>query len=376
MTREVPAPRFLNRPLALLPAYRSLVLYPDDTGSRTSKTGQGAGLVGGVAVIPVSGCLVHGAGYGFSGMAETPYATIRSAFAAALDADDVDAIALHIDSPGGEVSGCADLADAIYAARGIKPVHAIVDDLAASAAYWIASAADRIVLSRTGMVGSIGVIAFHTDITRALDSAGITVTTLQYGARKSDGAPTTPMTSAARQRMQADIDTMGDLFVATVARNRGIRARDVRGFEAGTFLGRDAVRAGLADAVMSPDEGFLELMDAATERPAARSPARAAQRPDTPKTAKKKVSTMAATNDFAHLRQPAERLARAKKAGKPSLGQQVRELQAKLNGEPIPTATIDPGPEQPRREQPKRRRDGTSALGDQVAALQKKFGVA
>ena len=349
MMREVPAPRFLNRPLALLPSYRSLILYPDDTGSRTSSTGQSAGLVGNIAVISVSGCLVHGDGYGFSGMAETPYAVIRSAFAAALDADDVDAIALHIDSPGGEVSGCADLADAIYAARGIKPVHAIVDDLAASAAYWIASAADRIVLSRTGMVGSVGVIAFHTDITRALDAAGVKVTTLQYGARKSDGAPTTPLTSAAQKRMQADIDSLGDLFTQTVARNRGMRARDIRAFEAGTFLGRDAVRAGLADAVMSPDEAFLELMDAATERPAARSSARAAQRRDTPKATKKKASIMAVTSDFAHLRQTAERPASARKAGKPSLGQQIRELQAKLNGEPVPTAAIDAGPEQPRR---------------------------
>ena len=364
MTREVPAPRFLNRPLALLPSYRSLILYPDDTGGRTSKTGQDAGLVGNIAVIPVAGCLVHGAGYGFSGMAETPYSAIRSAFAAALDANDVDAVALHIDSPGGEVSGCADLADAIYAARGIKPIHAIVDDLAASAAYWIASAADRIVVSRTGMVGSIGVIAFHADITRALDSAGITVTTLQYGARKSDGAPTTPMTSAARQRMQADIDSLGDLFTQTVARNRGIRARDVRGFEAGTFLGRDAVRAGLADVVLSPDEGFLQLMDAATERPAARSSTRAAQRRAAPK-ATKKAPTMAATNDFAHLRQPAERPARARKAGTPSLGQQVRELQAKMSGEPVPTAAIDPGPEQPRR---------VRLTGANMAATLKKLG--
>ena len=368
MTREVPAPRFLNRPLALLPSYRSLVLYPDDTGSRTTSSGQGAGLVGNIAVISVSGCLVHGAGYGFSGMAETPYAVIRSAFAAALDADDVDAIALHIDSPGGEVSGCADLADAIYAARGIKPVHAIVDDLAASAAYWIASAADRIVVSRTGMVGSIGVIAFHTDITRALDSAGITVTTLQYGARKSDGAATTPMTSAARQRMQADIDSLGDLFTQTVARNRGIRARDVRGFEAGTFLGRDAVRAGLADAVMSPDEGFLQLMDAATERPAARSTARAAQRRDTPKTAKKKASTMAATNDFTHLRAAAQHPAPATSTPKArTLGERHRAL-LRAKGETI-AEPVDALPEQPLR-----RKDAASSLGERVAKLHKRIG--
>lgn len=377
MTREVPAPRFLNRPLALLPNYRSLVLYPDDTGSRTSSTAQGAGLVGNVAVISVSGCLVHGASYGFSGMAETLYAKIGSAFAAALDADDVDAIVLHVDSPGGEVSSCADLADAIYAARGIKPIHAIVDDLAASAAYWLASAADRIVVSRTGMVGSVGVIAFHTDITRALDAAGVKITTLQFGARKSDGAPTTPLTSAAQKRMQADIDVMGKLFTQSVARSRGLRARDVRDFEAGTFLGRDAVRAGLADAVMSPDETFLELMDAATERPATRSAARAAQRRNTPGATRKKNPTMAAASDFAHLRPAAERTMPAKRrADALTFAGRVLAATAKVNGVPIPAAAFNPGPEQPKREQPKRRKDETSALGDQVAALQKKFGVA
>lgn len=362
MTREVPAPRFLNRPLALLPSYRSLVLYPDDTGNRTNSAGQSAGLVGGVSVIPITGCLVHGAGYGF-GWGETPYGAIRTAFAAALDDPDVAAIALHIDSPGGEVSGCADLADAIFAARGIKPVHAIVDDLAASAAYWIASAADRIVLSRTGTVGSVGVICFHTDISRALDSAGITVTTLQYGARKSDGALTTPMTTAARQRMQADIDSLGDLFTQTVARNRGIRARDVRGFEAGTFLGRDAVRAGLADAVMSPDEGFLELMDAATERPATRSPARAAHRHDTPKTIKKKVPTMAAANDFTHLRAAAQHSAPKAR----TLGERHRAL-LRAKGETI-AEPVDALPEQPLR-----RKGATSSLGERVAKLHKRIG--
>ncbi|MGI4943821.1 MAG: S49 family peptidase, partial [Janthinobacterium lividum] len=240
-----------------------------------------------------------------------------------------------------------------------------VDDLAASAAYWIASAADRIVVSRTGMVGSIGVIAFHTDITRALDSAGITVTTLQYGARKSDGAPTTPMTSAARQRMQADIDSLGDLFTQTVARNRGLRARDVRGFEAGTFLGRDAVRAGLADSVMSPDEAFLELMDAATERPAARPSARAAQRRDTPKALKKKVPTMATNSDFAHLRQGGERSSPARKASKPSLGQRVLAAAAKADGKPVPVAAAEAGPEQPRR---------IRITGADIVATMKKHG--
>lgn len=327
-TTASPAPRFLNRPLALLPSYRTLVLYPDDTG-RQASSGQRAGVVGSIAVIPVSGCLIHGASYGFRGMAETSYGAIRSAFVAALNADSVSGIALHIDSPGGEVAGCFDLADVIYAARGTKPIWAICDEMACSAAYALASAADRILVPRTGLVGSIGVIAFHTDITRALDDAGLKVTTLQFGARKSDGMPTTPITSAARQRMQAEVDSMGELFVATVARNRGLKARDVRATEAGTFLGSDALSAGLADAVASPDEAFLALMDAVTERPSARSAARAGQRRDTPKAIKKKVQTMAAPYDFTRLRPAAERQAPVKR-------------KAKKDGEPAPAPAASP----------------------------------
>lgn len=367
MTRDTPAARFLNHPLALLPSHRNLVLYPDDTGVRSGSGRQEAGLVGNIAVVPVLGCLVHGASFGFCGMAETPYAAIRSAFAEALDATDVSAIALHIDSPGGEVSGCFDLADAIYAARGIKPIWAICDEMACSAAYALASAADRILVPRTGVVGSIGVIAFHADVTRALDTAGIKVTTLQFGARKADGAPTTPMTNAARQRMQSDVDAMGELFVATVARNRGLRASDVRDTEAGTFLGRDAVRAGLADAVMAPDDAFLALMDAATERPAAGSSGRAAQRQGSSQ-ATKKVSAMPATRDFSHLRAAAQQLAPVTPKSKPrTLGERHRAL-LRARGENVPDP-IDAPPEQPAR------RKGTAPkLGERVAAIHKKIG--
>ena len=271
MPRDAPATRFLNRPMALLPSWRPAVLYPDDTPA-TEGRGPVVDLVGKVAIIPVSGILVHGA-YGF-GYGETTYASIRTALCAALADDSVSGIALHIDSPGGEVAGCADLADAIVAARGSKPMHAIVDEMACSAAFWLASACDRITVPRTGCVGSIGVVSFLCDITRALDGAGVTVTTLTFGARKAELAPTSKLTRAARDRAQADIDAMGELFVSAVARNRRLRAQAVRDTEAGTFLGCDAVRAGLADAVGSAEDAFLALMDAVAEQSPSRSSAR------------------------------------------------------------------------------------------------------
>lgn len=227
-------------------------------------------------MIPVCGVLVHGAAYGLGGIPETSYGSIRRALAAALADSSVTGIALYIDSPGGEVAGCADMADAIAAAQGAKPLHAIVGKMACSAAYWLASACNRVTVPRTGIVGSVGVLMLPTNVTGAPDRAGITITTIQYGERKTDTQPTTKLTKGARERLQAEVDQVGNLFTATVARNRDLRAQDVRALEAGTFLGPDPMQAGLADEVASTDDAFLTLMDAAAGRHQSR---RSAQRP-------------------------------------------------------------------------------------------------
>ncbi|MGI4939850.1 MAG: S49 family peptidase [Janthinobacterium lividum] len=304
-----------------------------------------------IAVIPVCGILVHGSGYGFSGMAETSYADIRRALAAAVDADDVSGIALYIDSPGGEVAGCADLGDIIYAARAVKPIHAICDEMACSAAYWLASACDRITVPRTGVLGSIGVLTLRTDMTGALDKAGIEVTTIQYGDRKTDSYPTTKLTASARDRLQADIDQLGDLFTRTVARNRGMKPQAVRDFQAGTFLGRDAVRAGLADDVASADVAFLALMDAATET---QTPRATATRPSARAASSTTTKGKTVGKDFSHLIHASGRQeVAAAEPPDPDAERKARIRQTvragyKARGE-TPPDVIDTGPEQPRR---------------------------
>lgn len=216
-----------------------------------------AGVGGGIAVVPVQGVLTHDecCWWGMTG-----YGEIRAMVAEAVASADVRAIVLHIDSPGGTVAGCFDLVDALVALRGTKPIWAIVDEMAASAAYAIASAADRILVPRTGLVGSIGVVAMHTDVSAMLDQAGIKVTTVQYGARKTDSYPTTPLSDEARVRMQAEVDAMGELFVAIVATNRKLDPDRVRATEAATFLGPQGVELGLADQVASADDAFLSLL--------------------------------------------------------------------------------------------------------------------
>lgn len=216
--------------------------------------------VAGVAIVPIQGTLVNRLGSlrPYSGM--TGYDGIRSNLMTALNDSGVRAIMFDIDSPGGEVSGCFDLADTIYAARKIKPIWAVLNDAAYSAAYAIASACDYITVPRTGGTGSVGVICMHVDMSRALERAGMAVTIIQYGDRKSDGSDTKPLSDPALARFQADVDAMGALFVETVARNRDMATAKVKATEAGTFLGAKGVSVGFADAVMAPDEAFRRLL--------------------------------------------------------------------------------------------------------------------
>jgi signal peptide peptidase SppA len=216
-------------------------------------------VVDGVAFVPVIGTLVQKLGsiHPYSGM--TGYDGIRAQIALALEDPDVRAIMLDIDSPGGEVAGCFDLADAIYAVRGEKPIWAVLNECAYSAAYAIASACDRITVPRTGGCGSIGVIALLVDMSKALSQAGIRVNILQFGARKADGNEFEPLPKEVRARFQADVDTLGKLFTSTVARNRGMRVADVVATQAGTYLGAAGVKSRLADAVMAPNSAFRAL---------------------------------------------------------------------------------------------------------------------
>lgn len=217
-------------------------------------------VVSGVAIIEICGTLVQRQ-MGlrpYSGM--TGYNAIRRNLLAALQNPEVRAIALDIDSPGGDCAGLFDLTDSIFAARGQKPIWAILDETAASAAYAIAAAADKITVPRTGYSGSIGVIVLHADLTRMLDKEGVTVTVIQYGARKADGYPVLPLSTEARQTLQADVNAIGELFVGSVARYRRVPAARVREQEARCFLGEAGRTAGLVDMVMAPDEAFAALV--------------------------------------------------------------------------------------------------------------------
>ncbi|RVU13156.1 S49 family peptidase [Methylobacterium oryzihabitans] len=204
----------------------------------------------GVLQIPVKGVLLANLSLAWGAYA-TGYVYIRRALERGLADPQVKGIALLCDSPGGEVAGNFDLVDAIFAARGTKPIRAFAHERAYSAAYSIASAADRIVVSRTGGVGSVGVVTSHTDASVALERAGLKVTFIFAGRHKVDGNPTEPLPDAVKARWQARIDELMDVFVATVARNRGMKAEAVRATEALTYTASQSIAAGLADEIGS-----------------------------------------------------------------------------------------------------------------------------
>lgn len=246
---------------AVIPDRGAFYLDDDDAGVRRDPYAErGYDLVGGIAVIPVTGTLVQKLGTlrPYSGM--TGYDGIRQNFFTALTDDAVRAIVFDIDSPGGECAGCFDLTDAIYNARGEKRIWSILDENACSAAYAIASAADHVTMPRSGIAGSIGVIVMLTDISKALSATGIQVTTVTYGARKADYHPEVPLAPEALERLQVQIDDLGELFVETVARNRGIDANAVRATEAAIFQGRQAIDVRLVDQIAAPDAAFRALL--------------------------------------------------------------------------------------------------------------------
>ena len=234
-------------------------LFGNDLAQRHQRNGsQPYAVVDGIAVIEIAGTLVHRGAWIGQSSGLTSYEGIVAQLQAALADPGVRGIALDIDSFGGEVAGAFDLADRIRAARAQKPVHAFVAEHALSAGYVLASQADRIILPRTGAVGSIGVVALHTDMSGALDQKGIAVTLIHAGAHKIDANPYQPLPDAVHDQMQRGLEVVRFLFAETVAAGRGDRLTQTAALatEAAVFRGADAIAAGLADDLADPVTAF------------------------------------------------------------------------------------------------------------------------
>ena len=213
----------------------------------------------GIAIIPILGTLVRRT-MGLEALSGlTSYAELSKQLAEAVADISVRAILLDIDSPGGEAGGVFDLADQIYAARQIKPVWAAANEEAYSAAYALAASAEKIYVSRTGGVGSIGVIAVHLDQSQADADEGLKYTSIFAGQHKNDYSQHDPLSDPARASLQTEVTRIYELFVSSVATGRRLDPDIIRKTEAALFFGDEAVGAGLADKLGTFDDALSDL---------------------------------------------------------------------------------------------------------------------
>ncbi|MEH2705219.1 signal peptide peptidase SppA [Bradyrhizobium elkanii] len=222
-----------------------------------------------IALVAVMGALTpRGSWYGSS------LSDIASQVARAADDQDVAGIVINVDSPGGTVSGTVEAASAVAAAAAKKPVVAIANTLAASAAYWIASQASELVMTPSADVGSIGAMIMHQDISGWLDQVGIKMTIVrsEQSPNKNEAHPFAPLSDEAKAYLQARANEAGADFVKAVASGRRVSQTKVREeFGQGRMVGaRDAVARGMADRIATLDQVIGVMLQQRSSRTSSR----------------------------------------------------------------------------------------------------------
>lgn len=224
----------------------------------------------GIAVIPIHGSLVKRSLGMEAASGLTSYGEIASMLDAALADPQVSGILLDIDSPGGEASGSFELARRVREVAAQKAVWAVANDAAYSAAYAIAASAQRLFVTETGGVGSIGVIALHVDQSVKDAKEGYHFTAITAGAHKNDYSPHEPLSDAAKTELQGEVDRLYSIFTDHVAAMRGLDLAAVRATEAGLYFGTNAVAQGLVDGVQTLDatlSQFHQFLNARNHSP-------------------------------------------------------------------------------------------------------------
>ena len=265
MTPSHPAlARLAGRPLAIAPRALDGLLATAFAPDWRPAPALPSGYVltdGGIAVVPVLGPLVTRGDWLTALLGATDYAEIGSTVEAAFADPSARAVLLELDSPGGEVGGLFDLVDRLATLRDAaqKPFWAVASESALSAAYAIASVAERHYLSRTAEVGSVGVVAIHVDESAADAMAGHKWTLIHAGARKVDGNAHEPLSGAAFADIQGDVDALHAELVTLVARNRKLAPDAVRATEAAIYRGKRGIEAGFADRLGTLDQALADL---------------------------------------------------------------------------------------------------------------------
>lgn len=229
---------------------------------------------GGIAIISVVGSLVNRGAWVGANSGLTSYEGIQHQLKVAAGAAEVRSIVLDVASPGGEAIGAFETAEMVRNVNATKPVVALVNGMACSAAYAIASGAGEIVTVESGVSGSIGVVTLHFDASGMLAKDGVKATLIYAGSHKVDGNPFGPLPDAVRSDLQARVDSIYSAFTTTVAKGRGGRLTEAkaRATEARIFRGQDAVAAGLADRVGTFDQVLAQLRGARPATPSTTTP--------------------------------------------------------------------------------------------------------
>lgn len=215
----------------------------------------GYSTVGRVGIVQIFGTIMNRA----DSVEECSGAVSAEKIGAAIDAAVADPgvrkILLQIDSPGGSVYGVQELAAKIRTAGASKPITAIADPVAASAAYWLASQAKEVFLTPSGMAGSIGAIMEHVDESAANEAEGLVTTLITAGEFKAEGHPGSPLGDDAKANMQTIVNSYYDAFVGDVAKGRGVSVAKVKAdFGKGRMMTAEAAKgAGLVDGIRTLD---------------------------------------------------------------------------------------------------------------------------
>jgi len=215
---------------------------------------------GAIAVVPVRGVIIPRANIFEAVGWATSVDTIVALTRAAVQDPNVKAVVQVYDSPGGSAFGVPEGFEQLFDLRGETPIVAVAEHLMASAAYWLASAADEIVAAPSALTGSVGAFMLHVDFSKMLEAEGIVPTFIHAGKYKVEGNSYEPLSDEARDFLQSEVDEVYRQFTADVARGRGVQASAVRGesFGQGRVLNSTAAKAaGMIDQVRTLRETLI-----------------------------------------------------------------------------------------------------------------------
>lgn len=212
----------------------------------------------GMMIIPIVGHMMKSVG-SFGGVSSV---NVRRTLRNASTDDGVSGVLLHVDSPGGTAAGTFELAAEVKRFAEVKPIRTHIEDLGASAAFWVASQTQSISINQLGQAGSIGTVAVLIDSSEAAESQGLKVHVISTGEFKGAGVPGTPITERQLALFQEEVDDVNGHFLEAVGRGRGIHGSSLSAIASGrVWIADKALALGLVDKIMSFEDAIASFAE-------------------------------------------------------------------------------------------------------------------